>query len=246
MEEDGRRRVRITEAIDRERLAGSQGGEHGSERYDQRMIRDDLAAAARASLTSLGVEPPAEIVLERPRVAEHGDWSTNVALASAKAAGRNPREAARQHLADHLNAADLPHVAKVEIAGPGFVNFRLHDTWLHEVLRDVIAGGVDDYARPDLGLGERVMIEFVSANPTRSSARRQWVVRGRTATCSPCLFARTGHVVSREYYVNDTGGQVRKFGASVLARKHGQPVPEDGYPGAVRRRSRGATRAVTT
>jgi arginyl-tRNA synthetase len=193
------------------------------------VIRDDLAAAVRASLTSLGVEPPAEIVLERPRVAEHGDWSTNVALASAKAAGRNPRELAAQ-LADHLNAADLPHVAKVEIAGPGFVNFRLHDTWLHEVLRDVIAGGVDNYARPDLGHGERVMIEFVSANPTGPlHVGNGWFASYGDALAR--LFARTGHVVSREYYVNDTGGQVRKFGASVLARKHGQPVPEDGYPG---------------
>ena len=229
VEEDDRRRVRIAEAIDRERLAGSQGGEHGSERYDQRVIRDDLAAAVRASLTSLGVEPPAEIVLERPRVAEHGDWSTNVALASAKAAGRNPTRA-RRELADHLNAADLPHVAKVEIAGPGFVNFRLHDTWLHEVLRDVIAGGVDDFARPDLGHGERVMIEFVSANPTGPlHVGNGWFASYGDALAR--LFARTGHVVSREYYVNDTGGQVRKFGASVLARKHGQPVPDDGYPG---------------
>ncbi len=229
VEEDGRGRLRVAEAIDSERLAGCQRGEHRSERYDQRVIRDDLAAAVRASLTSLGVEPPAEIVLERPRVAEHGDWSTNVALATAKGVGRNPRELAAE-LADHLNAADLPHVAKVEIAGPGFVNFRLHDTWLHEVLRDVIAGGVDDYARPDLGHGERVMIEFVSANPTGPlHVGNGWFASYGDALAR--LFARTGHVVSREYYVNDTGGQVRKFGASILARKHGQPVPEDGYPG---------------
>ena len=162
-------------------------------------------------------------------MAEHGDWSTNVALATAKGVGRNPRELAAE-LADHLNAADLPHVAKVEIAGPGFVNFRLHDTWLHEVLRDVIAGGVDDYARPDLGHGERVMIEFVSANPTGPlHVGNGWFASYGDALAR--LFARTGHVVSREYYVNDTGGQVRKFGASILARKHGQPVPEDGYPG---------------
>ncbi len=95
MEEDGRRRVRITEAIYRERLASSQGGEHGSERYDQRMIRDDLAATVRR-LADVARRRAArgDALLERPRVAEHGDWSTNVALASAKAAGRNPRELA--------------------------------------------------------------------------------------------------------------------------------------------------------
>src|SRR4249920_3504754 len=112
------------------------------------MIRDDLADAVRASLTALGVETPGEIVLERPRVPEHGDWSTNVALATAKAAGRNPRELASE-LAASLNDAHIPHVETVEVAGPGFVNFRLRDTWLYEVLRDVVESGVDGYAKPD-------------------------------------------------------------------------------------------------
>ena len=193
------------------------------------MIRDDLATAVRASLTALGVEAPGEIVLERPRVPEHGDWSTNVALASAKAASRNPRELALQ-LADSLNRAHLPHVESVEVAGPGFVNFRLHDTWLHEVLREVVESGVDGYAKPDIGQGERVMIEFVSANPTGPlHVGNGWFASYGDALAR--LFERTGHDVTREYYVNDTGGQVRRFGASILARKHGQPVPEDGYPG---------------
>ena len=69
-------------------------------------------------------------------------------------------------LAESLNRAHIPHVESVEVAGPGFVNFRLHDTWLHEVLREVVESGVDGYAKPDIGQGERVMIEFVSANPT--------------------------------------------------------------------------------
>ncbi len=193
------------------------------------MIRDDLAAAVRASLAALGVEAPGEIVLERPRVPEHGDWSTNVALASAKAASRNPRELATQ-LADSLNRAHIPHVESVEVAGPGFVNFRLHDTWLHEVLREVVESGVDGYAKPDIGQGERVMIEFVSANPTGPlHVGNGWFASYGDALAR--LFERTGHEVTREYYVNDTGGQVRRFGASILARKHGQPVPEDGYPG---------------
>jgi arginyl-tRNA synthetase len=193
------------------------------------VIRDDLSAAVRASLTALGVEPPAEIVLERPRVPEHGDWSTNVALATAKAAGRNPRELATQ-LAAALNDAHLRHVENVEVAGPGFVNFRLRDTWLHEVLLDVVESGVDGYAKPDLGHGERVMVEFVSANPTGPlHVGNGWFASYGDALAR--LFDRTGYQVTREYYVNDTGGQVRRFGASLLARKHGQPVPEDGYPG---------------
>ncbi len=194
------------------------------------MIRDDLSAALRASLAGLGVEPSAEIVLERPRVPEHGDWSTNVALATAKAAGRNPRELAAD-LATALTAAQIPHVESVEIAGPGFINFRLRDTWLFEVLREVIDEGVDGYATPDIGHGERVMVEFVSANPTGPlHVGNGWFASYGDAIAR--LFQRTGHEVTREYYVNDTGGQVRRFGASVLARKHGQPVPEDGYPGA--------------
>ncbi|HMK11913.1 MAG TPA: arginine--tRNA ligase [Acidimicrobiales bacterium] len=193
------------------------------------MIRDDLAAAVRASLAALGVEPPSEIVLERPRVAEHGDWSTNVALATAKAAGRNPRELANE-LATQLRTAQIPHVEAVDVAGPGFVNFRLRDTWLHEVLRDVVAGGTEGYAKPDIGHGEKVMVEFVSANPTGPlHVGNGWFASYGDALAR--LFERTGHSVFREYYVNDTGGQVRRFGASVLARKHGQPVPADGYPG---------------
>src|SRR4051794_23606828 len=116
-------------------------------------IRETLTEALVAALGRLGVDPPASGVnLERPARREHGDWSSNVALASAKAAGQNPRELATA-LADALNAAPPAHVAEVSVAGPGFVNFRLHDTWLHDVLGDVVTGGEDGYARPDLGAG---------------------------------------------------------------------------------------------
>jgi arginyl-tRNA synthetase len=194
------------------------------------VIRDDLAAAVRTALEALGVHPlPERIDLERPANRDHGDWSTNVALASAKRAGRNPRELGQQ-LADHLTAAQLPHVEAVEIAGPGFVNFRLAPTWLHDVLVDVIDGGLDGYARPDLGQGERVNVEFVSANPTgpvhaghaRGAAFGDSVAR---------LLERTGHVVTREFYINDRGVQMQNFGASLAARKAGQEPPEDGYHG---------------
>ena len=194
------------------------------------MIRDDLAAALRTTLRTLEIDPlPEQIHLERPARREHGDWSSNVAMATAKPAGHNPRELAGR-IAEILNA-DLPrHVQSVEIAGPGFVNFRLHDSWLHEVLTDVVAAGTDGYARPGIGDGESVQIEFVSANPTGPLhvGNGWWCAYGDALAR---VMARSGYAVSREYYVNDTGGQIRKLGDSVLARRRGEDVPEDGYPG---------------
>ena len=192
------------------------------------MIRDSLATALRAALVDVGIEPPAEVHLERPGRREHGDWSSNVAMATAKAAGRVPRELAADLVA-RLEAAPPAHVARVEIAGPGFVNFHLHETWLHDVLRDVLVAGEADYARADLGGGKRVQIEFVSANPTGPIH----VGNGWFASYGDSLgrvMERCGYRVSREYYVNDTGGQIRRLGASLLARRDGTPVPEDGYP----------------
>ncbi|MGI8756856.1 MAG: arginine--tRNA ligase [Acidimicrobiales bacterium] len=194
------------------------------------MIRDDLATAVRLALQALDIDPvSARIELERPARREHGDWSTNVALATAKAAGRNPRELAGA-LVERLSADPPAHVEAVEIAGPGFVNFRLAPTWLHDVLAEVVEAGLEGYGASDLGAGDRVQLEFVSANPTGPIH----VGNGWFASYGDALgriLTRTGHRVSREYYVNDTGGQVRRLGASLLAHRHGEPVPEDGYPG---------------
>ena len=192
------------------------------------MVRDLLEASLRSALDKLGVGAPASISLERPTRREHGDWSSNVALATAKAAGRNPRELAQQ-IVDVLQGAPPAHTQKIEVAGGGFVNFHLAPTWLHDVLRDVVAQGEQSYARLDIGHGERVMVEFVSANPTGPLH----VGNGWFASYGDSLgriLERTGHSVAREFYVNDTGGQVRRLGESVLARRAGLPVPEDGYP----------------
>ncbi len=194
------------------------------------MIRDDLAATVRVALGALGLEPPpAGVVLERPARREHGDWSTNVALALAKPAGRNPRELAAA-LAAELAASPPQHVDRVEVAGPGFVNLHLADSWLHEVLAEVVQAGVAGYARPLDKKPERVQIEFVSANPTGPVH----VGNGWFASYGDALgrvLERCGHTVQREYYVNDTGGQIRLLGASVLAHVRGEPVPDGGYPG---------------
>jgi arginyl-tRNA synthetase len=192
------------------------------------MIRDVLEASLRSALTDVGVEPPATIGLERPARREHGDWSTNVALATAKKAGRNPRELATQ-LVEILNQNPPPHVDHADVAGAGFLNFHLKPTWLHDVLSEVVARGEKDYARVDTGAGERVMVEFVSANPTGPiHVGNGWFASYGDSVGR--LLERCGHDVSREYYVNDTGGQIRRLGETVLARRAGRPVPEGGYP----------------
>lgn len=191
-------------------------------------IREVLDSALRAALDQVGVTPPGEVTLERPARREHGDWSSNVALATAKTAGRNPRDLAAQ-LAEVLNAAPPSHVDRVDVAGPGFVNFHLAPSWLQQVLGDVVAQGEKDYARLEHGVGERVQIEFVSANPTGPiHVGNGWFAS--YGDSAGRLLERCGYDVSREYYVNDTGGQIRLLGATVLARKAGEPVPEGGYP----------------
>lgn len=193
------------------------------------MIHDHLVGALRSALAALGVEAPAKINLERPARREHGDWSSNVALASAKVAGRKPRDLA-QALADHLTANPPTHVLKVEVAGPGFVNFFLADTWLHDVLAAVVDAGVDGFGRSTEGTGTRVNVEFVSANPNGPlhAGHGRGAIYGDTIAR---LLARRGYDVTREFYLNDRGVQMRNYANSLAARKNGRPLPEDGYAG---------------
>jgi arginyl-tRNA synthetase len=194
------------------------------------VIRDQLAQALRTVLATLEVDPlPDEIQLERPARREHGDWSSNVALAAAKKAGWKPRDLA-QAIAERLDADKPVHVEQIEIAGPGFVNFRLAPTWLHDVLRQVIDEGFDRYARHDLGTGRRVNLEFVSANPTGPVHAGH----GRGAAYGDSLarvLARCGYDVAREYYLNDRGTQMYLYAQSLAARQKGEEVPEGGYQG---------------
>jgi arginyl-tRNA synthetase len=193
------------------------------------VIRDSLTAALRAALADVGLDAPAEIHLERPARREHGDWSSNVALATAKAAGRNPRELAGEIVA-RLEAATPDHVDRVEIAGPGFVNFHLRESWLHDVLREVIEAGEDGFGRLDLGGGRKVNVEFVSANPNGPLHAGH----GRGAAYGDSLarvMARCGYDVTRECYLNDRGTQMQLYAASLAARKAGEKPPEDGYKG---------------
>ncbi len=194
------------------------------------MIKDQLSDAVEGALSALGVDPiPAEVVVERPARREHGDWSTNAALVSAKAAGRNPRELG-QALADHLTENRPPHVEALEIAGPGFVNFHLAPGWLHDVLTEVIEQGEADYARLDFGQGQTVNVEFVSTNPTGPvhAGGGRWGAYGDSLAR---ILARCGYRPHTEFYVNDRGNQTVLFGQSLLARKNGAEVPENGYQG---------------
>ena len=196
------------------------------------LFRDALERAATAGALALDPDAIPEPALERPRLAEHGDWATNVALALARAAKAAPRTVAEAMVA-HLKTPDW--VEAVEVAGPGFVNVRLAHRWFEDLVRRVLSAGAG-FGRIDLGGGERVNVEFISANPTGplhvGNARL-----GPTGDALANLLAATGHWVEREYYLNDTGTQIELLGASVEAaylRRLGRPAepPVDGYKGS--------------
>jgi arginyl-tRNA synthetase len=193
------------------------------------VIKEQLTGAVAATLQAEGLAAPTAIGLERPAHPDHGDWSTNVAMVLAKSAGCAPRDLA-QRLVDRLNAAPPPHVTGVEIAGPGFINFRLAPTWLHDVLSATIEAG-DDLGRSTAGGGQRVLVEFISANPTGPlhAGHARGAVYGDAVAR---LLAHTGHHVGREFYINDRGVQMQKLGESIAARAAGIDPPEDGYLGA--------------
>ena len=184
-----------------------------------------LGAAVRAALGRLGL-PDGDPALERPKDPDHGDWATTIALRVARAAGRPPRDVAAD-LARELG--DLPEVAAVEVAGPGFVNFRLSAAARAGLVRRILTAG-EDYGRSELGGGRHVNVEFVSANPTGPLhlGSGRWAATGDAIAA---LLAATGHRVTREYYVNDVGEQVRRFGASLVRADRGLPPEEDDYRG---------------
>ncbi len=189
-----------------------------------------LAGAISAALTRLGVDADrSRIGLERPARADHGDWSTNAALVHAKRAGLAPHDLA-QRLAAELDGAGLPHLERTEVAGPGFVNLHLAPSWLHDVLAEVLREGVDGYACSDIGSGQTVNLEFVSANPTGPlhAGGGRWGAFGDSLAR---LFRRCGYETVTEYYVNDRGTQMDLFGRSLAARLASESVPDDGYHG---------------
>ncbi len=193
------------------------------------MVTGILSQALSDALTASGIEAPDEIHLERPARREHGDWSSNVAMATAKNAGKNPRELAGEIVA-HIEANPPTVVKSVEIAGPGFVNFHLYDTWLHDVLTNAVTQGTDNFGRSETGAGQAVNVEFVSANPNKPLHAGH--ARGACyGDAIARLLERTGHTVTRETYLNDRGVQMKLFADSLAARKRGEEPPADGYQG---------------
>lgn len=194
------------------------------------MIVDQLRSGLATALAGLGIEMPASAIeLERPARREHGDWSSNVAMVNAKAIGRSPRDLAGEIITS-LESQQLPHVAAIEIAGPGFVNFRLHEAWLHDILVATVTAGPDNFGRSDTGAGTHINVEFVSANPNKPLHAGH----GRGACYGDAvarLLQAVGYQVTREFYLNDRGVQMERFAESLAARKRGEEVPADGYQG---------------
>src|SRR4051812_43450191 len=193
-------------------------------------VRTALAetVSALAPADAEGAAAVAEPTLERPKRAEFGDYATNAALLLAPRIGAPPREVAERlgaALAERLGA-DLD---RYDIAGPGFLNLFMSDAWCRRALAAALAAG------PRFGAGgaaeaERVLVEFVSANPTGP----MHVGHARNAAYGDALarmLAFHGHQVAREFYVNDAGSQIVKFGESIAALARGAEVPEDGYRG---------------
>jgi arginyl-tRNA synthetase len=189
------------------------------------------ALAAACGELGLSVEA-ADIQIERPVDTAHGDLSSNVAMVMAKKLKRNPRE-----LAGEIRGCvklDADFVNRVEVAGPGFINFAFAHRYITEQVKEIVRLG-SAYGDSNVGQGTKLQIEFVSANPTGPLV----IVSARAAAIGATLvniLGKTGFDVQAEYYVNDAGSQVAKLGASLLARfrqRLGEdvPFPEEGYPG---------------
>jgi arginyl-tRNA synthetase len=166
--------------------------------------------------------------LERPKQADHGDYSTNVAMLLAPLAGAPPREVA-ERVGERLRSVLGDQVSLVEVAGPGFLNLRLADPWYAQALRHVLDAG-DRFGARAPRAGERAQVEFVSANPTGplTAASARHAAYGDAVAR---LLEFDGYDVSREYYLNDAGSQVLNLGLSIQARARGEEPPEDGYQG---------------
>jgi arginyl-tRNA synthetase len=188
------------------------------------VVRTVVAAAVDRG--ALAVEVPEDIVIERPKNRAHGDYATNVALRLARSAGRPPREVAG------LLAGDLaaqPGIASVDVAGPGFLNITLAEGALGQIAVQAVTAG-SRYGRTDVLAGQKLNLEFVSANPTGpvTLGSTRWAAVGDALAR---LLEASGADVSREYYVNDAGAQIERFGRSLQAAALGRPVPDDGYQG---------------
>lgn len=204
------------------------------------MIRKQIAGTVRAAYDEAlgkGLFQDANISgisVEIPREREHGDFSVNIAMQVAGAIKRDPRQIA--DIIIKCVRTENTYIDKMECAGPGFINFYLKNDWAYDALR-IITEEETEYGISDHGKGKKVMVEFVSANPTgplhMGNARG-----GALGDCIANVLQASGYEVTREFYINDSGNQIEKFGMSLEARYMQQlpggsafPFPEDGYLG---------------
>ena len=193
---------------------------------------DELAAAVRAAADAVrgtAAQPTVEPTLDRPRHKGMGDYSTNAAMLLAPVLSAAPREVA-ERIRSALEGSLGPELERAEVAGPGFLNLVLSDAWHRRTLRSVLESG-QRFGEGGVERPERILIEFVSANPTGPLV----AASGRHAAYGDALariLHRHGHFVTREYYFNDAGNQIRLLGESVRARARGEEVPEGGYQGS--------------
>jgi arginyl-tRNA synthetase len=191
-------------------------------------LSDAVLAAVRAAVDSgdLSVDVPGDAKIDRPRIKEHGDYATSLPLQLAKPAGRPPREVA-EAIAGPLRAT--PGIAKVDIAGPGFLNITLDSAAQGELARTIATQG-EGYGRTSTLAGHRFNLEFVSANPTGPLhlGHVRWAAVGDALGR---ILEAAGAEVTREYYFNDAGVQIDRYAQSLLAAAKGEPTPEGGYGG---------------
>ena len=203
------------------------------------LIRDEIAALIRQGIRAaqaagdLPAFDVAEIPVERPKVAAHGDYSTGVSMGLVRFATlrAKPIEVA-QRIAAHLPSAGM--IGRVEAVPPGYINFTLSDAWLASQVETILSQG-EAWANVDVGHAARVQVEFVSANPTDELT----IGSARNAAIGDTLASvlqAAGYTVEREYYINDAGSKIRKFGQTIYARyaqaiHYDEPLPEEYYPG---------------
>jgi arginyl-tRNA synthetase len=185
-----------------------------------------ILAALQSEGKLPALELPAEVVVERPKNRDHGDWATNVAMQFAPKFGLVPRDLANL-LVNELTK--VSGVEKVDVAGPGFINITLSAAAAGELAKQIVLAG-DSYGTGSALAGIKMNLEFVSANPTGPIhiGGTRWAAVGDSLAR---IFEAQGATVTREYYFNDHGAQIDRFARSLLAAAKGEPAPEDGYAG---------------
>jgi arginyl-tRNA synthetase len=191
-------------------------------------ILASVAAAVKSGALELSAEQiPTSTKVDRPKQPEHGDWASNISLQLAKPTGLAPRAVAD---AIAVELAKVAGIAGIEVAGPGFINIKLDAAAAGELARNILTAG-RDFGKGKLLAGEKVNVEFISANPTGPIhlGHARWAAVGDALAR---VLEAAGAEVAREFYINDRGVQMDKFGASVMAVANGVAVAEDGYHGA--------------